>query len=278
MAKITIGKTLVTVIPSKWEHIKKNDLLKLVELALVRETGIEVKMEFFLYLAKMTREFMPNSDNVILSKGNTDYYISRESFLDMVNTLDWIFKEVGNKVVINSRLRKQLIPFFYLSNIRYLGPGDGLTNISFSEFIESEKHYVNYLKNQDIKHLNRLIATLYRPMDKTLSQPKKIKFELDSVPLRSIIIHHLDAATKFSILVFYEGCRQFIMETFEQVYSGTSNGTPDKFGMASVIEALTNNDPTKFEAVEETKLFNVLLSLEKQMDRADEMKRKMEKK
>jgi len=281
MAKITIDDRIIRILPDNWTQLKKKDVMKLVSLTLTCETAIEVRMNFFFHLTTLNR-VMPFEDSFIHleTKAGESFSITREQLIDMITPLNFLFKEEGKTIVIASKLRKQLFPFFYLHKIRYIGPDDGLTNISFGEFIEAEKHYINYAKSKNTKHLDLLVSTIYRPEDKERKNPDdlRIPFHHKSVPVRSTIIHLMDPVLKFSILLFYEGCRLFVMDTFKNVFSGDSSGKPDKFGMAGVIEALTNNDPTKFDKVEETKLFNALISLEKQMERADEMKRKMEEK
>lgn len=281
MAKITIDNRIIRVLPDRWPDINKKDLLKLVELTLRNETAIEVRLNYFFYLTKLNR-VMPFDGNFVNleTRQGEKFAVTHSQLVDMMVPLNFLFREDGKQVVINSRLRKQLIPFFYLHKIRYIGPDDGLTNISFGEFIEAEKHYINYANSKNTKHLDLLIATIYRPEAQEKKNPDdvRIKFHLKSIATRAIILNLMDPVIKFAILLFYEGSRLFVMETFKNVFSGESSGKPDKFGMAGVIEALTNNDPTKFDQVEQTKLFNALISLEKQMERADEMKRKMEEK
>ncbi len=279
MAKLTIDNRIIRVLPNSWEQIKKKDLLKLVELSLTNDTSIEVKMNFFLYLTKLHR-ISPFEDSRFIkleTHKKEQFSVTHSQLIDMIMPLNFLFKEEGKTVMINSRLRKQLIPFFYLHQIQYCGPDDGLTNISFAEWIECEKHYINYAKSKNMAELNSLIAAIYRPMADLKSRSEddiRIPFHEKSIFPRAIILNHLDAPTKYAILLFYEGSRYFIIQSFPHVYSDTVEKEENKFGMANVIEALTNDDPTKFDLVEQTGLFKILLSLENRMKRADKLKSK----
>lgn len=280
MAKITIGENIIRVLPNSWKQLKKNNILKLVSLTLTCETAIQTRLEFFLYLTKLSR-VVPVIDSRYIeleTMKEERFSVSHAQLIDMMAPLNFIFKEENGVVIITSKLQKQIIPFFHVHGIKYFGPDEGLTNISFAEWVETEKHYINYARKKSTKDLDLLIASMYRPpaKDKDTSS-KDIRMALNEkvIKTRAVILSHLDPVKKYAILLFYEGCRYFIMQLFENVYSSKSGSEkPSKFGMADVIEALTNDDPTRWDAVEDTDLFKILLSLENRIKRADKLNEK----
>ncbi|MDA3906512.1 MAG: hypothetical protein PF484_10600 [Bacteroidales bacterium] len=281
MKKITIGN-IGRYIPTNWNQLKKHELLELSRLGLESPGEMEIKSQFFLYLTKLRILISDKFDIIILAdKEHKTYPVSSDQFIDMVNTLDFLFLSTDDVFTFKSSLTKNLVPFFNIIKLKYLGPKDALTNISFGEFIESEKHYINYLKKYKEADLNQLVATLYRPENKKIKDlgDHRIAFHSESNESRSMIIQLLEPEIKFAILLFYEGCRLHLEKLFPGVFSGSPKTTSkkSKYGMADVVEGLCNDDPTKFVQIEASRLYIILHHLEKRIERADELKSKLKK-
>ncbi|MBN2747357.1 MAG: hypothetical protein JXR34_11585 [Bacteroidales bacterium] len=280
MKRITIGN-ITRYIPINWNQLKKNELLELSRLGLQSPGEMQIKAEFFLYLTKL-RILTGGDPNIVIlaDKVQKTYSVTHAQFTDMVNTLDFLFLSTEKVFTFKSNLTKNLIPFFNIIKLKYLGPAEALTNISFGEFIEAEKHYVNYLNKRKDADLNQLVATLYRP---EVNEPKdqgdgRIPFNSETTESRAMIIKLLEYEIKFAILLFYEGCRLHLEKLFPKVFSGKANSSKkSKYGMADVVEGLCNDDPTKFIQIEASRLYIILHHLERRIIRADELNAKLKK-
>lgn len=171
---------------------------------------------------------------------------------------------------IDPKLSNNIIPPFRIRFKKYIGPADGLSNITFKEFIHTENFYTKYLETGDEKYLHGIVAVLFRPIRifdafREFLGDKRAKFNdyrIDSYIKR---IEKLNLVYITAIKYFYIGCRRLLMHLFPYVFTATGSGdnsNPDTFRMyMELVDNLAGNNPTQKEAIRDQPLYEVLDSL-----------------
>ena len=142
-----------------------------------------------------------------------------------------------------------------------------------------------YIKTKEPEDLDLLVATLYRMRDRSMDE-SSIDFKGDIrepfndhlVAARAKKLKNLDTIIKTGILLFYQGCRKFIMKQFPGVFKKGSgeSGSPVP-GMLALVDALSGDDVTKTEEVRHSQLYDVLVRLQKGAEQFEKQKEELKK-
>ncbi|KAA8483765.1 hypothetical protein BDE36_1769 [Arcticibacter tournemirensis] len=122
----------------------------------------------------------------------------------------------------------------------YYGPEHRLQNITIGEYSRTELYYQAYVKRNDEKALDMLIATLYRPLRKGTAE-RDIREELSDISIRKRAkrMSTLSKRYRHAILLNYEGCRNFIRVNFLDKLPSEGGTKPDEiFDYNKVILAV----------------------------------------
>ena len=204
--------------------------------------------------------------------------------------LDFLFekKEVDGKekLTINLNFIKNHIPTIHAGR-KLFGPSDALQNITFIEFIDAHKYFVDYIQTQDQAHLNSMIAVLYRRKRhfhfilKRLPNYNgqiRIKYNENTVDRRSYRIAKLPFYKRYAIFLIFSACNDFLKKGELQINGNPiklsilyekdpddQQGDDDGLGMAGVLFKLaeTNVFGNIGETAEQN-LYDVLLKLYQQ--------------
>lgn len=192
----------------------------------------ELKNLMVLYLlgVKHTGYFTKLPENKIEDIG--------ENVNRIKNLIDYIFekKEVEGqeKLTINLNFIKNHIPSIRAGK-RLFGPSDALQNITFIEFIDAHKHFIDYIQTRDVSCLNRLIAVLYRRKRHFHFILKRlpgynghirIKYNENTVDRRSYRIAKLPFYKRYAIFLIFSACNDFLKNGELQI-----NGNPIKLSI-----------------------------------------------
>ncbi len=267
-------------LPSMWNELSKAQLLKIAEMSLqpipLAEFLTKAFFAFLEFKVIKTRSVVIDSmEHFYIKHGKKNVYlVSALDISSISKTLEFLFKKIVHKktatFIIDSRLTNNLIPEIKVSGKTFLGSSDGLTNLTFNEYIHSETSFYKFCKTKEEKHLNKLIAILYRPKNKKAT-PDNIDYKGDlRVSFNDFltdryarILNNLNPVTKNAIFLFYQGCRNFLLEKFPNVFSGGSSSGEDVFyGFMNLVNALANSDVTKKEEVRKAYLMDVMVTLE----------------
>jgi hypothetical protein len=170
-------------------------------------------------------------------------------------------------------LSKNIIGSFRAKFCKHCGPVDGLTNITFREFIYADTFYIDYATTQSIDALNKLIGLLFRPKRRFLwllkrknnyNGDSRIRFNDFHIDRLATQVKNIDPALKQAIIYFYIGCRRFISIRFPEIFTGgsDSNEKLDTFKMyLKITDILAQGNPINKEAIRDQQLYDVLDSL-----------------
>lgn len=156
-----------------------------------------------------------------------------------------------------NRLKKWLIPCFWLFLKRYHGPKDLISNLTIDEFKLTELCYEQFQITREIEYLNTLAAILYRPRRKGVID-NDIREQLTNYGYvkRAKRFKWLSLRLRYAIFLNYEGCRNFVIDSNKDVFSSGSSGSGKQrlTQWSKIIEAAAGG---KFGTMSETKQSNI---------------------
>lgn len=272
---VSIGKHTITI--DSWNDLTPGQLIAFCKLSMHESNPARLKVKLLLNFCdlKLIRKRMVKGigyDYQWFRHQGKRILLSTEVINAITESIIAIFyrkTEEGNYSV-DPDLHRNLILPFRVGMRKYCGPADGLTNISFKEFILAETYYSKYIETQKERFLNGLVATLFRP--KKLINIKSRKYTGDErIRFNDYLIEHdaaklqkLNPAVKHAIRYFYIGCRRMLCQLYPHVFSsgGGSVSDTDTFNMyLDLVDTLANNDPTRKELIRDQPLHEVLNSL-----------------
>lgn len=185
-----------------------------------------------------------------------------------------------------NRLSVWVIKKFRFRGVVYHGPANNLANLTIKEFRRTEIYYQHFLKTRDKKHLRLLAATLYRPKCKGVAdddvrealreiEVHKHAKRFEGWKLGRLRIWQLSPVVLQATLLNYEGCRAVIQEAFPKVFvKGSGKGGDGVFDFAEIIDTVAGGALGDARSTEETNLIRFLKHLTRQIESAEEIKRK----
>lgn len=146
------------------------------------------------------------------------WHLKPLALVEMFPLTDFVFKE--------SDLTKNLLPvvrprrkFFWQKSKELYGPEDRLNNISFIEFIKCERFFKKFQKTREVKHLNSLIAVLYRAKKKNYDKEKDLDIRdayIDDnrlIELNAKNVSKVSLNERLAIMHYYMGSRNSIFNS-----------------------------------------------------------------
>lgn len=279
MHSITINDNTIDI-PGNWNELTGSQLLWITKLV-SRDIGFQELKLKMLFRFSGIRVILRKS---ILIKGIEHFWIkfNRKEILISPSTLafitgsfDCFFQgKSDNKWIVNSTLTKQLLPRIRIKGRYYYGPADGLSNITFREFIFTETYLNAYNTTDDIKNVDNLIAVLYRPSGKikensiNYNGDKRERFNDNIIDIRAKKMTFLPDEYKQAILYYYEGCKKHIFALFPNVFSEGGGNITEKSTFEifmDIVDELANNEPSKHEQTLDVMLYSALQSLDQRV-------------
>lgn len=151
-------------------------------------------------------------------------------------------------LVNENTLTKQLLPSYR----GYIGPADDFNNLTGEEFVFSEDFYFKSFSRENpeeprtihIEALDQLVAVLYRPAKKNYNLERnpdgdaRQPFNQNLCAYNaSHVIRTWSIFAKLAIFTLYEACRQRMIESNPDIFSGGSS-EPAKYGLLSVMRVI----------------------------------------
>lgn len=191
----------------------------------------------------------------------------------MLEYMQWVFEK--------NTLTEQIIPTYkhwpWSSN--YYGARKEFDNLIMAEFHYTEINYHDYVVDNDTNGLNNLVAVLCRPGIKDYNHQldnlgdARIAFNANEIAFYAKKIARWPLKVKLAILMFYDGCRQKLLEDYKTVFKGNSGQNNDA-GMFDVIRGLSGNVYGTIEHVERLNIHTAMSEITKQIKEAEEIERK----
>jgi len=277
MKKLSISNRFVRDIASDWNELSFGELLQFTTLIAQKLPLIETKTKLFIILSGLTKLSKPS---LILDGENWHWFsINKQNILISDTQINWAANQVlgffksddGENYYPYSRLTRNIFPVLHANKLKLTGPSDGLSNITYKEFMHADDLHYKYSKSGNERDLDKLIAVLFRPFDKEMkvSSPKykgdlRIQFNDFQIDYYADFTACLNPEIKQAILFFYEGCKKLIAQMFPYVFvKGNSTGgeIDVTMNMISIVDAITNHNPRETEINLDESAYMVLSSI-----------------
>lgn len=193
--------------------------------------------------------------------------LDAEQVYEVAQTTNFVFE--------NNTLTNCPLPIVSVGFRKFYAPDNGLENIIASEFAFAEANFFNYHKSGNIKDLELLIATIYRPFNPEYKKTgiKRLPFIKEKIDHYQAQLKKLSYEEKQLIYLWYIGCRMSIVANFPSVFSSENQSNAESSGWISIIMAMAGDKFGAFEQTSATDLHLLLLEL-KEMNRRASKKQK----
>lgn len=247
-------KSFLRELPSEWNELSKVQLLHLAPLVLSSKASIEVLREIAVH-------FLDLPSNLYKEMNLSQLDPIAKSFLPFWKT---------------NNLTVQLLPVVRSSPFQKLiGPAAGLQNTSAAEWAFADTYLNSFLKTQNEKDLNMLIACLYRPAGtKIKTDDAREDFDLTKIEKNMLLTARFSFEVKLAIAVFFIGCRNQIIQKFKPVFSGTNAKKADKSGWLGFFYDLAGPKTGTYHQVSTYNIYELMGILQKLIMDDEELKRK----
>lgn len=144
-----------------------------------------------------------------------------------------------------------------------------LYNATLEEYLMAENYYFAYVQTRETKHLDNLIAVLYRaPWH---------RWDAEKIQTRARRFCSLPDETKNAVFMWYVGFRTFVPRRCPTLFKpgGKSNSFNVRNYINGVIHTLNNGDITLTDRLLRSPLWYALDEMELRAKDAEEMERKM---
>jgi hypothetical protein len=259
-------------IPESYNELSSDQLIQINKVLLTGEPKSLVRLKLLRVLLNMNLYsfFRLPADckfRILFPDADTELFYTKIDD-EIESSVDWIFN--------NNNLTDQVLPFYKT----FCGPKKEFDNLKVCEFHVCEMAYYDYINTNDVVHLNTLVATLYRPVKngydflKDSEGDARIPFNPNELSYYTSVVSEWPLAVKLSILTFYDGCREFLKELYEEVFVTGESGESgnESAGMYEIIRNLSGPRYGQFKDVEQMNIHDVMREIVSSMAEAEKEK------
>jgi hypothetical protein len=230
-----------------------------------------LKLPLIEFRVKALFEFLSVKRKLLMRVAPEDAYTLCES-------LDFLNKEVT--------LTRNLLPVIATGLKKYYGPADAMVYCTFGEFTLACSALDDYQKTREEKHLDQLVAILYRPKKVfwsirkyfTDNQDLRSKFMNRTLKKRARKLARLDHCVRYSVYLFFNGVLNSLPALYPYVYKQKDEADSQDNSWASLIISLADGktDDKSLETIMNSNLYNVFIGLNKKAKEYHEYMSKIE--
>lgn len=283
MHTITFGDITVQV-PGTWNELNKRQLLSMARLLSDKSSVEELKVKMLLSFTgikvmQQPSDFFNNTEYFWLFDTEKKRKFPVSAFdLAHVSTPFVNFFKFDDKqeaYLVHPTLTKNLLPAIECCGWLFYGPADGLSNLTFDEFINAETYYEAFFDGEP-DALNKLIAVLYRqfngylPGNVNYRGDSRIAFNDFNIDTDAKTIAHMPDHVKRAILWYYEGCKLHLGELFPYIFRKPSTSGKKQVStfraFMTVVDDLSSHNPSEHDRIRKTMLYDVLDSLNRRAE------------
>lgn len=260
-------------LPSTWNELSREQLLRAVHVLFKPATEPELQARLIPVLLELYRWHTP---------GRTWRFIKMPLL-----EVDEFRAHTNFLLQGQAQLTKQLLPTIRPLLRTWYGPGDYLNGLTFAEWIEAESalFYYHLTKKEDF--LNRLVAVLYRPGQTRKPNPvtgdRRPPYVQHEVAARAKLAGRLSMATRQAVLIYYDSCRQVIINNYPEAFSAGDDDEQTQRAPASPAPAYLRilrelaGSPDKFEVMGQQPAGNIFFDLAERVKQAEALAKAREK-
>jgi hypothetical protein len=259
MIKVFIHKKYRSV-PTTWNELTGKQLVQVIEVFDMDEELMPARLKLLKILSGLSWWQWVFAD--------------ADELNDSLHLVDFLIKE--------NALTKNVLPIYK----GFAGPSDNFENLLMEEYVYSEAFFEKYAAEpSNVEALDDLIAILYRPRkkgyDTALNSKGDVRLPFNEFECRHYAQQEVafwPLKVKRSILHWYEGCRGQLAADYPDVFSGSGEGDPAKYGMVSVMRNVAEKGiHGNFKDVEKLPVRMVMLELDEMMTEAKNIEKAYKK-
>jgi len=272
-------KNINLEIATTWDDLTRKQLLFVSRLFLLNLTQNKFRLIVFLKLTgvkTLPKQVVKDQVYYLFRKGRSKFMLTPEE-------LGWFLKSV-DFITSDSQLVKNYFPWFRLGLKRYFGPSKKCYNVTFLEFINTEKCLYAFNKTRKTKHLNELCAILYRPgkkeyhpMRPDYNGDRRETFNDYIYQKRAKLFWLIGKRKKYAVYIFYSGCRNALIAAHPKLFSAGSVSSepvnPVK-SLQGIMHDLNMGDITKNKKIQNIQVWEAFGQLEEMIKKLPKAKTK----
>lgn len=253
------GKAESRVAPAKWDEMSRKQLLSWCNVL-----RMELNRKEALSMAVLLMYNIPRSVFKVFSPVQD---------VQLRQTMVWL---------TNNNLTKNILGNVSILFRKYHGPANRLSNLTIGEYRRTELFYDMYRINGEKKFLYLLAATLFRPAGGGSGNDIRCRLTERGIIRRAKFFSWaLHPTALMAIKIFYEGCRDAIMESHKVVYQRASKEpkllqrrAPAFQDLEDHILAYSGGKLGNFNETQETNLYIFLKNMTQRIEEYERSTRK----
>lgn len=249
-------------IPENYNELSREQLMKLSMLFLTEIPVDVAQMEAL---------------RILLKKSRIKFFLMPlDVKAGMLEHIEWVLRRNG--------LTRQFLPTYrpiWAPWEKFYGPAGDWDNLTMAEWNACEVFYEWMVNGKDNRAIDMLIAVLYRlpksgyntirDTDGDIRQP----YNQHEVPYWAKKVGKWPMAVKMAILTWYDGCREYMVNTYDVFETGTGDQEKKAPGMFELIRGLCGTRYGSFEEVEKMNVHKALREMELMKQEAEKINRQI---
>ncbi len=271
---VHISESAAYAIPSTWEELTAAQLKKIAWILTLKKEPADLAKLIFLALTLS----LPWWKRLRLWW----FYFHSSTIDEKADLLRCTLSFTENRKITEQKIKKICWTFVPL-----YGPDSSLANSTLWEYIKAEQYFINYQERKEQIWLDKLVATLYRPKKSGYNPQTDTDIRIPltdmSVRFRLRQVERIDQSTKLAILMWFDGCRHFIIQSFPTIFQkpepkkagplAALSKPSGRSGWMGLISELAGG-MQHYDAIGNTNLYTALTDISHRIQKANETKRK----
>lgn len=201
---------------------------------------------------------------ILLSKSRYSFFrMSLEAKCGLLEYVEWVFEKNG--------LTNQFLPVYrpkFGLHGSFYGPASDWDNLTMSEWSACEVYYEWMISGEKEDALDHLIAVLYRKGKKGYDKAKdtdgdiRVQYNHNETGYWAKKVARWPMPVKLAILMWYDGCREMMISTYDVFDDGAAPADVKAPGMFELIRGLCGTRYGSFDAVEQMNVHKALREME----------------
>lgn len=257
--------------PAAWDNMTREQLFYFVDLFLQEIPVVEIKISLLFEMLgirfKSKQTIVRDGEDCfwIKLKNDGEMLISSRDIKMLTSGLDFLFTNENGQARVHSTLTKNLVSELRIKHKWFYGPSEKLFNLTWNEFIQADSCFSDFNNSKEEKDLDRLIAVLYRPQEKNydpdatdFTGDRREAFNDHLIDKRAKTMARLDQKRKYSVYLFYCGCKNYLKKTFDLVFEGGEDAGNNSHGYLTLNDCLSKDFGDSPENIRNYMLYDVL--------------------
>ena len=248
---IDLGKS-----PQSWDDLTSSQVLFICKLfaKAKQESNFLTRVALFVYgLRPLSAYHLKGFNYFLFRSGRRRMILSAEQVASLAKKFSWLTGQ--------SDLTRNMFPVLRVGLKKYYGPEEKLFNLNFAEYQSAENFFLAFNTLKEVRHLDLLVATLYRLQIKhykkickspSFKGDRREEFNDYLVEARAKKINRISIAHKYAVYQYFMGCISYLKKTYPLVFQESSGGIDSNsrlYNHTMLVEYLKgdniNADPLK---------------------------------